>query len=231
MCQRRADALTSGSVNYAKPILDLIADDTTTPTNIFTASGDAGNGYTLEWKTDPGFPANLSLPEGAVAQKFDATANAFKFFEIVATTPDPLTPNPADLIAQSIGKYVHPARLYYTVNTAAMIKDADYLSAGGHNTLEWADLKTNGGYTKAAIKSDTRSVILDEQVQYAVARLDVKTRVRNDVIIYDRGIGIPGDAYYRTQVANAEHCFDADYFDNNPSVWGFWYWEGEETLP
>lgn len=191
------DALTSGSDNYAKPILDLIADGASG--NIFTAVGTPETGYTLTWNTDPGFPANLKLPEGAVAQKFNGTK--FEFFEIVATTPDPLNPNPADLIAQSIGKYVHPARLYYTVNTAAMIKNTDYLSLGEHSALDWTAIKgsTGGNYQKAAIKSDTRSVILEDQVKYAVARLDVQVRVRDDQVIYDSGSGIPGDAYINPQ--------------------------------
>ena len=186
-------ALTAGdpAVKYGDPVVTAIDA-------IFDASGDAENGFTLTWNevTNPNFPANLNLPEGAVAQKFDATANAFKFFEIVASDPV-LNPNPADLIAQSIGKYVHPARLYYTINTPSMVKTEEYLKPTDLSTTPWTTIQ--GQYTEGAIKSDTRSVILKDQVQYAVARLDVQVRVREDQVIYDSGSGITGDAYFNPQ--------------------------------
>ncbi len=190
---------TAAPVDYAKPMLDIIADASGAA---FSAAGDVTNGYTLTWSSDPNFPGSLNLPDGAVAIKFNGT-DKFAFVEIDAAA----TPNPVGLIASSVGKYVHPARLYYTVNTPAMIKDADYLSLGGHSTMQWGDGTndaTNSGtityeYTEGAIKSTTRSVIMKDQVQYAVGRLDVQALVKDGINIYDSGSGISGDMYENPQ--------------------------------
>jgi len=198
-----ADTSDDEIVDYAKAMLNILAD-ATDPAPYFTATqvdpNDDSKGWTLAWKEDPNFPANLGLPDGAVAVKYQSDgANtptyAFDFFEITTTT----TPNPVGLIATSMGSYVHPARLYYFANTPAKTKDENYLSQGGNNGKNWETILTEGSYTNNPISATTRSVVMQNEVQYAVARLDVSARIKPGVNIYDSGSGIEGDIYKNPQ--------------------------------
>jgi hypothetical protein len=168
----------------------------------FTATpiedGHPEKGYTLAWGgtgtvTDPGFPTNLGLPDGAVAVQFDGT-DTFEFVEVESSDDA--------IYAYAAGKYTHPARLYYTVNTKAMVRDAEWLDNTGHNTANWETIKAADGttqYTEEAIKATTHSVIMKDQVQYAVARLDVQARVKPDVTIKDAGSNKTGAADHDPQ--------------------------------
>ena len=81
--------------------------------------------------------------------------------------------------------YVHPAALYYTVNTEIKA-DATAHSTDG-NTLTGADSYTNwedvidNVYVSAGSEVDatTRSVALVDPIQYAVAQLELKARFNN----------------------------------------------------
>ena len=167
--------------NYAAPLIAKVEE-------YFTASGDATSGYTVAWTTDPDFPGSLNLPDGAVAIKFNGT-DAFEYVDY----------NVDGLIATSVGLYTHPARLYYTINTKGMIKDAEYLNTLANSQPTWDAVKTSGSYTEAAINATTHSVILKDQVQFAVGRLDVQARVQDAVVLKDNGSGIAGDVYYNPQ--------------------------------
>jgi len=150
-----------------------------------TAAGDATSGYTLSWTTDPNFPGSLNLPDGAVAVKYNATDNKFAYTDDV---------NIEGLTSPTISTYTHPARLYYTANTPAMTKDVVYLKdlAG---TEDWVnDVAVEPVYSNGAVSSTTKSVIMKDQVQYAVGRLDVQVRVDNTVNLKDSGSGIEGSS-------------------------------------
>jgi len=169
--------------DYAAPLIAKVEE-------YFTATGDATSGWTVAWKTtaDPDFPGKLNLPDGAVAIKFNGT-DAFEYVDYDVD----------GLIATPAGLYTHPARLYYTVNSKGMIRDTEYLSTLTNNQPTWDDVKTSGAYTVGAIKASTHSVILQDQVQFAVGRLDVQARVQEGVVLKDNGSGITGDAYYLPQ--------------------------------
>ena len=115
-----------------------------------------------------------------------------------------------------ISNYVFPPSLYYTINTPSMVKDAEYLSTLADQYTTWADVKTNGAYTEGAVNAATRSVIMKDQVQYAVGRLDVQVRVKPSATILDSGskdlvdettgnpvpqpVTVPGNGYKLTGV-------------------------------
>ena len=186
---------------YTKPIIDAIEAS-------FSVTGDADAGYTLTWKTDPKFPSDdtvLGVPDGAAAVQFDGTK--FDFVE----------PSVDGLAVPHISNYVFPPSLYYTINTPSMVKDAEYLSTNDNNVNDtWAKVKTAGGYTLGAITAATRSVIMKDQVQYAVGRLDVQVRVKPSATILDSGskdlknettgepvpqpVTVPGNGYKLTGV-------------------------------
>ena len=190
------------TATYADPILAAIAE-------YFTVGGDADTGFTLTWKTDPKFPSDdttLGVPDGAAAVQFDETTGAFDFVE----------PSVDGMQVPSISNYVFPPCLYYTINTPSMVKDAEYLSTLNNEYATWADVKTNGAYTEGAVTSATRSVIMKDQVQYAVGRLDVQVRVKPSATILDSGskdlvnettndpvpqpVTVPGNGYKLTGV-------------------------------
>lgn len=146
----------------------------------FTATETtAGSGvYTLAWKTDPDFPNTAyALPDGSVAVQFNGTAFAY-----VATSVD-------GLAIPAISKYTKPAKLYYTVNTKGMVKDEVYLTETGSTAASktmWDDpsnpTNTNSitaQYEQKAVSLTTKSVIMKDQVQYAVGRFDVQVRAYN----------------------------------------------------
>ena len=176
----REASLTIDETNYAEELIAIVTEN-------FTTGGDETSGYTVKWPTDtdPKFPGSLNLPDGAVAIKYSTDDAAFSYTDY----------NVAGMIAASAGKYTHPARLYYTVNSKGMIRDAEYLNGLNNTQLTWEAVKTSGDYTPAAIKASTHSVILEDQVQFAVGRLDVAVRVLPGVVLKDSGSGIDNDAY------------------------------------
>ena len=171
----------------------------------FTATQDATTEeWTLAWGgteevTDPGFPANLGVPDGAAAVQYKGTSNDAPF-EFVSTSVDGLS-------VPAISNYTYPARLYYTVNTPSMVRNNEYLSTNNNTTYDtWEKVKTAGSYDEGPVTATTRSVILKDQVQYAVGRLDVNVRVKPVTIINDNSkdleqpVSIPTDGYTLTGV-------------------------------
>lgn len=187
------------TATYTDPIIAAIASS-------FSVTGDATDGFTLTWKTDPKFPSDdsvLGLPDGSAAVQFDGT----KF--------DYVMPSVDGLSVPDFTNYVYPARLYYTINTPAMVKDAEYLTTLDDDYPTWAEVKTAGAYAQSPITAATRSVIMKDQVQYAVGRLDVQVRVKPSATITDSGsrdlldasnnpipqpVTVPADGYKLTGV-------------------------------
>ena len=161
---------------YGSAITDAIEES-------FDVTGDADAGFTLTWKTDPQFPSTvLGVPDGAAAVQYIAADNKFDFVQ----------PSVDGMEVPEISKYTYPARLYYTINTPAMVKDAEYLSTLNNEYTYWKEVKENGEYEESPITASTRSVIMKDQVQYGVGRLDVAVRVKPETTIEDSGIEIDG---------------------------------------
>ena len=155
----------------------------TTIRSYFTASttDPAQVPATVTWTTDPDFPAAaLSLPDGAVAVQFVTSA-----FEYVDPTIDGLVTTP-------VSNFVKPAELYYTVNTPGMVKDAVWLQDNTSAAATW-ESTVLPNYTEGAVTAVTRSVILKNQIQYAVGRLDFSARISPTATAFkDSGSGIAG---------------------------------------
>lgn len=151
----------------------------------FTATENATTGeWTLAWKTDPGFPANLGVPDGAAAVMYTGTADGP--FEFVTTSVEGLE-------VPAISNYTYPASLYYTVNTSAMTRETEYLDQAENSTKAWSAIATSTNYPGAVVTAATRSVIMKDQVQYAVGRLDVAVRVKPETIINDNSKSVASD--------------------------------------
>lgn len=146
--------------------------------DVFNATGLNTAGYTLEWETDPNFPGRYNLPDGAVAVKHNGSTFAF-----VDVTVDGVN-------FTKVAKYTKPARLAYWVNTAAKTRNSTYFDP---NTppADWANAVAQ--YTYDAVSLTTQSVILEDQIQYAVGRLDAQVRI-TEKTLYDSGSGEIGAA-------------------------------------
>ena len=144
-------------------------------------SGDINKGYKLSWKTTTNFPTtdDITLPDGAVSVQYDDNNKQFSY---VANSVDGME-------MTDVAKYMHPARLSYFVKTQAMTKTVPYLTE--NNPTTWSDLYNK--YENSPVNLATQSVILKDQIQYAVGRLDVQVKIA-DVSLYDSGSGDPNSA-------------------------------------
>ena len=174
----------SGSTyaTLAANILKDASDDA-----IFTY--DDGTG--LVWATDPKWPTNYGLPAGAVAVRYNPAGGTEKFEVNNATI--------GGAEAASVDKYTFPASLYYRADCDAKTKNTTYFNLPDGST------KTNateanwdavaGNFTDGkTITPSTRSVILAEQVQYAVADLRTSIGFKNATIKDKKNYEVTVDA-------------------------------------
>lgn len=139
--------------------------------------------YTAAWKDMTGGDAvqypEAGFPDGSVAVAFDGAeggTNKFVYKHIAVSGVQQST----------LDKYVKPAQLYYFVNTDIKVSNSiqsdNYGSKQTWSAIE--DLYTDG----TVVSTTTRSIMLKDQIQYAVGRLDLQVQVANDAI-YANGDG------------------------------------------
>lgn len=187
------ERLAGISGNQAEAVRTVMTND---QNGFFTADGLPTTGYTLSWKSDPKFPECHNLPDGAVALKYEN--GKFQYDEIPV----------GGMPIEKVSNYMKPARLAYFVNTAAMTRETPYFDQ--NEPEEWDDAVKE--YKEDAVSLATQSVILKDQIQYAVGRLDVQVRVSENTL-YDSGSGVvdaadkepqmviaPGEGYQLTGV-------------------------------
>ena len=143
--------------------------------------------------TDDSFPRDLGLPDGAVQVAFANGAFAY----VVGSVEG--------LNVPAMNVYTKPAELYYTVNSKGVIDEetthADNFKNEDYTT--WEDVIENEyDNNVAAVTLQTKSVVLQDQVQYAVGRLDAAVKV-TDETVKDSGaeggeanyVAVPADGY------------------------------------
>ena len=122
------------------------------------------------------YPRNINLPDGAAQLKFEG--GAFSYID---------SENIGNLSYTSMDRFVYPASLYYTTNTA--IKTSTSRLADQYGTDWDACLNLyNGGGT--SVEANTQSVALVNQIQYAVGRLDVAAKFASATIEDNIGTSI-----------------------------------------
>jgi hypothetical protein len=108
-----------------------------------------------------GYPASVNLPDGAARIRYNATSQ--KFEQVTENV------NSSGMNVASLSSYVYPANLQYFVNSS--VKAANEVKSPGYADKTWTEIL--GTYTDGtAVTQNTRSVALNNQVQYGVARLD-----------------------------------------------------------
>ena len=160
--QKVYDRLVGLSSNYTAPVTAAIE-------SVFNITGSTTTGYNLEWKTNPNFPGRYNLPDGAVAVTF---GNDFQY-DIKSVEGLKMT---------EVEKFMQPARLAYWVNTPAKTLNESYFDK--NDPQNWKTVVD--AYTTNAVSLSTQSVILEKQIQYAVARLDAYVKVTT-APVYDNG--------------------------------------------
>lgn len=158
--------LKAGSANSIKLVLNELKTGITGATatsegNLKTAISNAIDAA-LTSITDCTYPQNVGLPDGAAQLKFEG--GAFSYID---------SENIGNLSYTSMDRFVYPASLYYTTNTA--IKTSTSRLADKYGT-DWKTCLAlyNGGGT--SVEANTQSVALVNQIQYAVGRFDVAAK-------------------------------------------------------
>ena len=122
-----------------------------------------------------GYPANLYIPDGAVAIDWSTPAT-------------PVINGPSSgLNVTDLTKYVYPAALYYRANSTIGVSSNAEVSKN-FSTDTWANIVSSDKYTwtgdNAVVGTDTRSIALHDQIQYAVGRFDLSIKAF-DGTLYD----------------------------------------------
>ena len=130
----------------------------------------AANGITITI-TDNSYPRALYLPDGAAALRWNGSA----FVPAMQTTT-------LDNI-NSVSRFAYPAPLYYFVdsNIKAAEEKVDFETVYGDVATDatktaWDKVLEINKFTKTAVTSNTKSVALEDPVQYAVAQLKVTVK-------------------------------------------------------
>ena len=159
---------------------DAVSEAIKTAIKTDTYASDTKDDGTLTF-TDAinGYPANINLPDGAAYIAWSDTKQAS-----VATGAG--TINTFNQTT-SLDKYTFPAALYY--RTKSNIKTSNVFEKQYYvNTNSWSDILNK--YTSGEeVTTATKSIAIENPLQYAVGRLDVKVKL-GDVTVYDRN----GDA-------------------------------------
>lgn len=129
-----------------------------------------------------GFPGNIDMPNGSAIITFDKDSKTWSY----------LTSIPAYGMsggAQDVNKYLFPAELMYFGNSPVRVTDDAHENAHYPNTVgtwdddaTWASGGTTGlagatGWTKdGAVKSTTRSVAMQKDINYGTALLESKVK-------------------------------------------------------
>lgn len=111
------------------------------------------------------YPRNIGLPDGFAQIAWSSQTNNFKQVDAGTTIGTMVLPDAT--------KYVHPAALYYYVNSD--LKTSNAPQAANYGTNNWTSVQ--GLYTDGtSVTEQTVSVLMNAPVQYAVARLDVNAK-------------------------------------------------------
>ena len=117
------------------------------------------------------FPGVLYLPDGAAYLNYDSSSNGGEF-KYVDTGMDNVNQ------VAKLTDYVYPASLYYRANSTISVAKESLLTTYENTTNTWDDVLAayplaDGGVAHGAVSIETKSLAVEDQIQYAVARLDL----------------------------------------------------------
>ena len=146
---------------------------------------DISNGVIVLKDDYQGFPADIHLPDGAARIKWNATTSRYEI-------PDKQVYS-NDLEVTSVNDYAYPMNLHYQVFSDILASDKQVILGTNEQTgstevnqyTSWQEL-LDDGYQSAEtiVQPETQSVAMVKQVNYAVGRLNIRSRIGTDAI-YD----------------------------------------------
>lgn len=146
---------------------------------------DIQNGIIVLKDDYQGFPADIHLPDGAARIKWNAGIGKFE-------VPDKHVYS-EDLNVTSVNDYVYPINLQYQVFSDILASDKQVMYGTNEESGEmevnqyrnWDEL-LNEGYENAdrTVNKETQSVAMVKQVNYAVGRLTIRSKIGSGSI-YD----------------------------------------------
>lgn len=183
--------LPGGSGNTGS-LKELIA---ATITQYFTPEV-AQASYTLKYNTNNTYPRDLGLPDGAVQVAFNTGTWSY-------TTSVDYDGSVNSMNVAALTDYVFPASLYYRTNTNIGTSNSLYFNAASPSIgSSWSDIISATNYPNSSVSATTQSVVLKDQIQYAVGRFDVNARFTNAPLLDAKGatIAIPSGGFTLTGV-------------------------------
>ena len=151
---------------------------TGTGANVYASISDGGE-VTLTLANLLGYPDNLNLPDGAAVIDWTDPANPVWATEAFGATN-----------IATLDKYVYPPSLYYRANTPIGISNNEKVSENyGSYTWTSTDLRALYNWNQTVLSS-TRSIALENQIQYAVGRLDLTIKAAAATLYDAKGIGV-----------------------------------------
>lgn len=112
------------------------------------------------------FPENLDLPRGSVAVVYDTTTKSF-----ISSVQKEF----AGMNVAPVDQYTYPSSLWYTVNSTISVSDT-LEAVNYNNSNDWATILTKYQKANGSVNTKTRSIAVEDKIQYAVARLDVRIK-------------------------------------------------------
>ena len=158
--------------NTSDPMAAAIRDSIARPeyATVNTTTGAVTLASSLQ-----GFPKSVNLPDGAVGVVYDATAKAFGSNAAYAY---------GSLDPAQVDRYVYPASLWYTANTKIKTHNSSRLDQYT-GAASWKAILASYDFDNSSVSSKTRSVALKDTIQYAVARLDVCVKFKENTYLED----------------------------------------------
>lgn len=143
---------------------------------------DTTNKVTITHSKLKGYPANIFLPDGAAAIDWEDPANP----KVIVSGHN------GSVNVQALNTYVYPAELMYRANTTIGVSTAEKVSET-YGTDTWSDISTGTSYYTwdGEVLANTRSIALKNQIEYAVARLDLQVKAAASTLKDFAGNDIP----------------------------------------
>ena len=150
----------------------------TKATNYLNSSSEIG---------DLDYPQSINLPDGAAVLRWAKKPNSDEYAfipQLQTTTLDDIN---------SITRFVYPPALYYYVNSGLWTSNTKRTFEQYKERTTWSGTGDNAVQTLFAdgetIRTSTKTVAIQDPLQYAVARLNLKVKATSDNLEYGAGSG------------------------------------------
>ena len=183
-------ALKAAAVAYTdpeNPLSTKIGEDETTILNaIQEAVTTAANNITV---TATSYPRDINLPDGAAALRWVEVEeqNGEKVQKFV---PQMQTTTLDDI--NSVSRFVYPPALFYFVDSPIKTSPNkmnynNFTDAQGNPNITWNEFLSLEDFSDTEVKSNTKTVIVADPLQYAVAHLTMEVKAGAASLEYGAG--------------------------------------------